>query len=98
MRTALRYIERQFFTGLLILVPTWGTVLILGTLFSTLDQLLGTVFGELAVTDIPGIGLISLIVLIVLAGILATLRMARITTSMLPPAGNDTTMVTGPAG
>ncbi len=72
MRTALRYIERQFFTGLLILVPAWGTVLILGTLFSTLDQLLGTVFGEMAVTDIPGIGLLSLIVLIVLAGILAT--------------------------
>ena len=72
MRTALRYIERQFLTGLLILVPAWGTVLILGTLFTTLDQLLGRVFGEMADTDIPGIGFISLIALIILAGILTT--------------------------
>lgn len=72
MQTRWRQIERQFFTGLLILVPAWGTVLILGTLFSTLDHLLEDVFGEFAVTEIPGIGLITLIALILLAGVLAT--------------------------
>lgn len=72
MQTGWRRIERQFFTGLLILVPAWGTVLILGTLFSTLDHLLENVFGELAVTEIPGIGFITLIALILLAGVLAT--------------------------
>jgi uncharacterized membrane protein len=72
MQTGWRQIERQFFTGLLILVPAWGTVLILGTLFSTLDNLLENVFGELAVTEIPGIGFITLLALILLAGILAT--------------------------
>ncbi len=78
MQTGWRNIQRQFFTGLLILVPAWGTVLILRTLFSTLDQLLGKVFGEAATTDIPGIGLITLVLLIALAGILAThLRLGR---------------------
>jgi uncharacterized membrane protein len=72
MHTGWRNIQRQFLTGLLVLVPAWGTVLILHTLFSTLDQLLGKVFGGVATTEIPGIGLISLVTVIVLAGVLAT--------------------------
>lgn len=72
MQTGWRNFQRQFFTGLLVLVPAWGTVLILGTLFSTLDHLLANVFGEMAGTDIPGIGFVSLIALILLAGVLAT--------------------------
>ena len=72
MQTGWRNIQRQFFTGLLILVPAWGTVLILRTLFSTLDQLLGKMFGDVVTADIPGIGIVSLLALIVLAGILAT--------------------------
>jgi len=72
MQMGWRTIQRQFVTGLFILVPAWGTVLILRTLFSTLDQLLGTIFGEAVTTDIPGLGLASLVILIVLAGILAS--------------------------
>ena len=72
MQTGWPNIQRQFFTGLLILVPAWGTVLILRTLFSTLDQLLGKMFGDVVTADIPGIGIVSLLALIVLAGILAT--------------------------
>lgn len=72
MHTGWRKIQRQFLTGLFILVPAWGTVLILRTLFSALDQLLGNVFGDVVTTDIPGIGIVSLVALIVLAGVLAT--------------------------
>jgi uncharacterized membrane protein len=72
MQMGWRAIQRQFVTGLFILVPAWGTVLILRTLFSTLDQLLGTIFGEAVTTGIPGLGLASLMILIVLAGILAS--------------------------
>ena len=59
MQRGWRTIQRQLVTGLFILVPAWGTVLILHTLFSTLDQLLGTIFGEAVTTDIPGLGLVS---------------------------------------
>jgi uncharacterized membrane protein len=72
VRAGWRQIQGQFFTGLLILVPAWGTVLILRTLFSALDQLLGRVFGDVAASRIPGLGLLSLLALIVLAGMLAT--------------------------
>ena len=72
MRTGWRNIQRQFLTGLFILVPAWGTVLILRALFSALDQLLGKVFGNVVISNIPGIGFVSLVALIVLAGVLAT--------------------------
>jgi uncharacterized membrane protein len=72
MRAGWRHIQRQFLTGLLILVPAWGTVLILGTLFTALDRLLERVFGDVAATGIPGIGFITLLALILLAGVLAT--------------------------
>jgi uncharacterized membrane protein len=72
MQTRWRHLERQFFTGLLILVPAGGTVLILRTLFSTLDQLLARVFGDVATIDIPGAGLVLLLALIVATGMLAT--------------------------
>jgi uncharacterized membrane protein len=67
-----RTLQQQFVAGLLILVPAWGTVLILLTLFFTLDQLVGKAFGEVAVTNIPGMGLVSLLALIILSGIVAT--------------------------
>lgn len=72
MRAGWRHVQRQFLTGLLIVVPAWGTVLILGTLFSALDRLLVKMLGDVAATDIPGLGFVSLLALIVLAGILAT--------------------------
>lgn len=67
-----RTLRHYFFTGLLVLVPAWGTVLILLALFSTLDHLLVTIFGDVAATDIPGLGLVLLLALIVLVGIIAT--------------------------
>lgn len=72
MRPRRRALRRYFVTGLLVLVPAWGTVLILRTLFGALDELLVDLLGEAVKSDIPGLGLLSLLALIVLAGILAT--------------------------
>src|SRR2546427_82348 len=35
-------LKRYFITGLLVIVPIWGTILVLKTLFVTLDGLLGS--------------------------------------------------------
>jgi uncharacterized membrane protein len=59
-------------TGLLLLVPAWGTILILHALFTTLDGLTGSVFGEAAESQVPGLGLVTLLILILLTGVLAT--------------------------
>jgi uncharacterized membrane protein len=72
MRPRWHAIRGYFVTGLLVLVPAWGTVLILRTLFVALDELLAGLPGEAVKSDIPGLGLLSLLALIVLAGILAT--------------------------
>jgi uncharacterized membrane protein len=63
-------IRRAFFTGLLVLVPAWGTFLILETLFWTLDRWLAGVLGPRVESTLPGLGLASLLLIIVLAGML----------------------------
>lgn len=65
-------LRRYFLTGLLVLVPAWGTFLILHALFTTLDGLLGALLGGPAVSEMPGLGLVTLLALIVLTGVFAT--------------------------
>jgi len=63
----LQRVRRYFLTGLIILVPAWGTYLILETLFTTLDGLIGDLLGA---STVPGLGLITLVLIILLTGIL----------------------------
>ena len=65
-------IKRYFLTGLFVLVPAWGTFLILQTLFFTLDGLLHDFFGRAILANIPGLGILTLACLILLVGIIAT--------------------------
>jgi len=71
-------LKRYFITGLLVVVPIWGTVLVLKTLFVTLDGLLGDI-PERYVTQrpVPGVGILVLLIVILLAGLLATNIMGR---------------------
>lgn len=61
-------IWKTFFSGLLLIVPAWATILILLTLFRTLDNLVG---GHMP-KPIPGMGLLLLIVLVLTVGIIST--------------------------
>ena len=63
---------RAFLGGLLLLVPAWATFLILSTLFQTLDQLLADVSGSNIALNIPGLGFLVLVLLVLLTGIIAT--------------------------
>ncbi len=71
-------LKRYFITGLLVVVPIWGTVLVLKALFVTLDGLLGDI-PEKYVTQryVPGFGILLLVAVILLAGLLATNIMGR---------------------
>ena len=40
-------LKRYFLTGLLIMIPIWGTILILKTLFVSLDGILGDATAQL---------------------------------------------------
>lgn len=69
LRTALR---RYFLTGLLLVTPIWGTILVLKTLFVAVDGILGDAVAELVPDHyIPGLGIVTLVLLIFLVGLFA---------------------------
>lgn len=69
LKTALR---RYFLTGLLLVTPIWGTILVLKTLFVAVDGILGDVVAELVPDHyIPGLGILTLVLLIFLVGLFA---------------------------
>lgn len=67
-------LKRYFLTGLLVITPIWGTVLILKTLFVTVDGILGDVLAKFVTPNyyVPGLGILTLILLIFTTGLLAT--------------------------
>ena len=65
-------IKKWFITGLVVITPIWGTYLILKTLFRTLESFLGDIIEKYFQYYIPGLGIISLGIIILLAGIFAT--------------------------
>lgn len=69
--------KKWFITGLLVITPIWGTYLILKTLFRTLDGFLGNILQRYFQYYIPGLGIISLVIIILLAGIFATNLIGR---------------------
>ncbi|MBH0202582.1 MAG: DUF502 domain-containing protein [Nitrospira sp.] len=69
LKTALR---RYFLTGLLLVTPIWGTILVLKTLFVAVDSILGDAVAELVPDHyIPGLGIVTLVLLIFLVGLFA---------------------------
>ena len=52
--------------GLIVLVPAWATFLILTTLFTTLDGLVGRYMSD----PLPGLGLLLLAILLIVAGLI----------------------------
>lgn len=67
VKTALK---RYFLTGLLVVIPIWGTILILKTLFVTVDGILGDTVARLAPSHyVPGLGIVMLVVLIFSVGL-----------------------------
>lgn len=66
--------KRYFLTGLLVITPIWGTILVLKTLFVTVDSILGNMLADIVTEDyyVPGLGILTLVVLIFLAGMMGT--------------------------
>lgn len=59
--------------GLIVLVPAWATLLILSTLFTALDG----VVGRYLVYPFPGLGLLLLVVLVILVGVIGDHMIGR---------------------
>ncbi len=73
MKTLRASLKRYFLTGLLVITPIWGTVLILKTLFVTVDGILGDMLAKVVTPGyyVPGLGILTLVLLIFTTGLLA---------------------------
>ena len=67
-----RSIRRYFVTGLLVVIPIWGTYLVLKTLLLAMEGVLGRLLERYATFYVPGLGIAILILLLLFAGVLAT--------------------------
>jgi len=75
LKTALK---RYFLTGVLVVTPIWGTILILKTLFVTVDGILGNVLAQMVPAYyVPGLGIVTLLILIFSVGLFAANFMGR---------------------
>lgn len=74
MTTLKTSLKRYFLTGLLVITPIWGTVLILRTLFLAVDDILGDALTRFLPQGayIRGLGILTLLLLIFTVGLLAT--------------------------
>ncbi|HBI23694.1 MAG TPA: hypothetical protein DDX84_05750 [Nitrospiraceae bacterium] len=71
------HLKRYFITGLLVIIPIWGTYLVLSTLLKFLEGFLGDFLKNFDRFYVPGMGIASLIILIFLTGFFATNYIGR---------------------
>jgi len=67
-----RKLRRQFFTGILVVVPLGATILILVWIFTTIDNILQPVIRLVLGRPLPGLGFAITIILIYLVGVIAS--------------------------
>ena len=72
MERAKGAIKRTFLTGLVVVVPILITAFTLYWLFRVLDGILSPIIDQILGRDIPGLGILTEIVIIFLVGVLAT--------------------------
>ena len=65
-------LKRYFVTGLLVVTPIWGTILILQTLLAFFDGIFGNLVSTLTGWYVPGLGIVMLVGVILLTGVLTT--------------------------
>jgi uncharacterized membrane protein len=64
----MRTLSRYFLTGLLVLLPTWATFLILSALLSAVNRGISDVLGPVGVIATPFLGVLFFILLVLAAG------------------------------
>ncbi|HUJ17792.1 MAG TPA: DUF502 domain-containing protein [Nitrospirota bacterium] len=68
----IKYFFRKYFlTGLLVLLPIWATYYVLSALLSVIDGILGDLPRDLIGLKFPGLGILTLIVVVVAVGMLS---------------------------
>ena len=74
----MKLVKRYFVTGLLVVIPTWATWFILKALYTSLENVLRPLLAEnMQGRYIPGLGLVTLVAILVFVGMLAHYAIGR---------------------
>lgn len=65
------FFKKYFITGLLVILPIWATYYVLSALLGMIDGMLGDLPRDLLGLKFPGLGIITLVLLIVIIGMLS---------------------------
>jgi uncharacterized membrane protein len=65
------FLKKYFLTGLLVIIPLWATFYVLSGLLGMIDNMLGDIPSHFIGVRFPGMGIITLVALILLVGILS---------------------------
>ncbi|MBN1505076.1 MAG: DUF502 domain-containing protein [Candidatus Eisenbacteria bacterium] len=72
MRAVLRFLRSKLIAGVLFLIPLGVTYFVLKLIFNSVDNILAPYVENLIGRDIPGLGLAATLILVLLAGLVAT--------------------------
>ncbi len=64
------FFKKYFITGLLVILPVWATYYVLTALLGVIDGILGDLLAHFLGYRIPGLGIVTLIVFVLLVGML----------------------------
>ncbi len=64
-------VKKYFITGLLVIIPVWATYYVLSALLSVIDGMLGDLPRYLIGLKFPGLGILTLVILVLLIGMLS---------------------------
>ncbi|UCH85215.1 MAG: DUF502 domain-containing protein [Candidatus Latescibacterota bacterium] len=73
----MKFLRRHFLTGLLVIAPTVFTGWLVWKIFVTIDNLIAPFQKRFPIIDIPGIGFVVVLLLILIVGILASNLIGR---------------------
>lgn len=76
-RVVWKSLRSTFGRGLAVIVPIVITILVLNVFFTTVDGIISPVFDQILKQHIPGLGFVTMIVLIFIAGILSRNLLGR---------------------
>lgn len=68
----MRSLSRYFLTGLLVLLPTWATFLILSALLTAVNRAIADILGHIGVMATPVMGILLFLALVMAAGAFGT--------------------------
>jgi uncharacterized membrane protein len=65
------FFRKNFITGLLVIIPVWATFYVLKAILGWIDGMLGPLLGTYLELRFPGVGIVTLFLLILIVGMLS---------------------------